>query len=139
MNFLLALPLAWLAAASALHTWKSSGLPIHVVQLLRALGWRKTDREFWEGTCGVDLLLWTRQDFSDWLAGVFADLRQPWTGLLAEGCDCPVCQSWHVCLWVAGLLWALHEVSGRQALLLWLTGPWPSLYLVRALDRPKNK
>lgn len=73
-----------LAAASLLLAWFHSGLPIHVIRLLRITGWNKDRNDFWDTLN------------SDWQTA----LNVYYPNLLSELLTCPVCLSFHISFWV---------------------------------------
>lgn len=74
-----------LAATSLLLAWFHSGLPFHVLGMLRHVAkWRKTDDEFWAALN------------NDWQV----TLNVYYPNLLSELLTCPVCLSFHASFWV---------------------------------------
>lgn len=105
-------------AAGLVLAWTQSNLPIHILEVLRFLGWHSRTADFWTG----DMSCWTRRDFQAWTALKL----HPW---LADLVNCPVCMSYHISFWVAsGLTAALACWHPARLLLLLIplgTLIWP--------------
>lgn len=72
------------AATSLLLAWFHSGLPIHVISVLKLFAFRRDDEDFWSTL------------HSDWQLA----LNIYYPNLLSELLTCPVCLSFHVSFWV---------------------------------------
>ena len=127
---LLLIPLVSLMAASWLFTWLHTRLPIHAFEILRALGWRRNQENFWTYE---DWQHWTREDWEMWLNSVFA-LQGRVYAVIAEGLSCRHCLSWHATFWMTLVIFALRGLSPHWFLLTWWASPWLVLYIVKLLE-----
>lgn len=120
-----------LTCSSIMMFWFNTNLPIHIVQVLYKLGYRKKDSEFWASETPVEL--WTRRDFSSWK---FRALPA-WLDELSE---CHGCLSFHIAFWVA-LLSALLTWKGYESFvffyLAWGGWPYISNYALNKLKQTK--
>ena len=91
--------LGCLAVASALMAWFGSGLPIHVLHVLRRLGYAR----------GSDMWLTLEEWTSTWddFSVAAAAYMSPFVGELLT---CPVCLSFHISFWLALVLWVFTSV-----------------------------
>ena len=83
---------------SWLMWWFNTSLAVHILEVLRFLGWRKKDEDFWAaevvaGFPKVDLSKWTRSEFDSWTYKM-----NPY---LSEMLACPGCLSFHAAFWVS--------------------------------------
>jgi hypothetical protein len=108
--------------------WFNTSLQIHILEVLRWMGWRKNDTQYWSaevvpGFPKVDLNKWTRKEFEDWVHSK--------NTYLAELVTCPGCFSFHVAFWVSLVLNLLclfkYDLSFERVLVFilgWFA--WPS-------------
>lgn len=87
-----------LSVSSWMMWWFTTSFPIHVLEVLRFLGFKKHDANYWiieavPGFPGTDLSRWTRVDFEDW-----SHKRNHY---MAELFTCPGCMSMHISFWVS--------------------------------------
>lgn len=113
---------------SWLMWWFNTNLPIHVLQIIRALGYRKNDKEFWsknesiegiDDTFTLDLNDFASEDFNGWM-----EARSP--GWLAELLSCPGCLSMHLSFWIA-IIAQLVTWQFNPILFLACWWAWPSM------------
>lgn len=107
-----------LCVSSMMMWWFNTNLPIHVVQILYHLGYRKNDKEFWESD--TPIAFWTKLDLDSWkMRNIPA-----W---LDELTSCPGCLSMHLSFWFAlfitCLTWHGYE-SFVVFILAWLGWPY---------------
>lgn len=106
--------IGFLCSSSILMWWFRTGLPIHVFQFIKKLGYKKKDDEFWASDTPIDL--WTRADFEE-----FAAFK---LGLLGELLLCPGCLSAHISLAVGAVTaWAFQ--CWWLLPVFWLSWPYP--------------
>lgn len=98
-----------LAATSLLLAWFHSGLPIHVISILRVFGFRRSDDDFWATL------------HSDWQLA----LNAYYPNLLSELLTCPVCLSFHVSFWIGVVSLILAPLPWFYPLVTALS--WPIL------------
>ena len=103
---------------SMMMWWFNTNLPIHIVQVLKKLGLKKDDKEFWESDTPIHL--WTQMDFSQWK-------MRSIPAWLDELTSCPGCFSMHLSFWTAAfftvLTWKGYD-SFVLFLLAWLGWPY---------------
>jgi len=117
----------WLAGLtitySILMWWFSTALPVHLLELLRFIGMKRKDVNFWSvpmpGGIRNDLAYFTRTDFMEWM-----QIHLP--PKIKELLSCPGCLSAHVSFWAATALQLfLPQPSLPFFLACWLG--WPGL------------
>ena len=93
-----------LATGSILMWWFRTLLPVHLLEALRFLGWKKRDDKFWSTTMQagsmtleVPLQDFTTVDFNSWIGSKCGPK-------VAELLGCPGCLSFHVAFWLAVFL-----------------------------------
>lgn len=106
-----------LCVSSMMMWWFNTNLPIHVVQILKWIGFKKNDKEFWESDTPINL--WTQLDYNNWKMRVLP-------GWLDELSSCPGCLSMHLSFWTALSMTALTW-QGYQSFILFLLAwfGWP--------------
>ena len=109
-----------LCVSSMMMWWFTTNLPIHIVQILKWLGFKKENKEFWESDTPIHL--WTQMDFMHWK-------MRSLPAWLDELTSCPGCLSMHLSFWTAlfvnVLTWHGYE-SLILFLLAWLGWPYIS-------------
>ena len=120
-----------LVCSSIMMYWFNTNLPVHIVQILHAAGYRRNDPEFWQSDTPIEL--WTRGDLNNWK---FRTLPA-WLDELTE---CHGCFSFHVAFWVSSSC-TLLTWHGHDSLVLFVLacGGWPyiSNYALNKLNQPK--
>lgn len=106
--------LGCLAVSSALMAWFGSGLPIHVLYMLKRVGYAKGS-DMWN-TLGEWTSTW--DDFS-----VAAAAYMP--PFIGELITCPVCLSFHISFWLALAIWVFAPVP--FVFVIAATCTWPIL------------
>lgn len=106
-----------LTCCSIMMYWFRTNLPVHIVQIINKLGYKKNDPLFWASDTPIEL--WTRVDYNDWK---FKSLPS-WLDELSE---CPGCLSFHVAFWVS-LVCMLLTWQGYASFVLFVLacGGWP--------------
>jgi len=106
-----------ICVSSMMMWWFNTNLPIHIVQVLKKLGFRKSDKEFWASDTPIHL--WTQMDFSHWK-------MRSIPAWLDELTSCPGCLSMHLSFWTASLFTALTW-KGYDSFVLFLLAwlGWP--------------
>lgn len=111
------------AAASIMMWWFNTALGVHLLELVRWLGFKKKNAHFWsvpvDNDLRNDLSDFTKSDFDDWL---FDKLNPK----LAELLTCPGCLSAHVSFWVAALIQVLLPTYSLELFLASCLS-WPVL------------
>lgn len=108
---------------SILMWWFNTSLPVHILEILRMLGYRRKNTEFWsvpvvEGVRN-DLADFTKQDLQAWM-------QDHLPAKLAELLSCPGCFSAHASFWVAaGMQLFLPAYSIPFFLACWFG--WPCI------------
>lgn len=121
-----------LCVCSMMLWWFTTNLPIHVVQIIKLLGYRKDDKSFWESDTPIEL--WTQMDLQDWKIRNLPS----W---LDELSSCPGCLSMHLSLWTSVLFNLVNVYNCRSFsffLLAWLGWPYISnlaLYTLKKLQK----
>ena len=103
--------------SSMMMWWFTTNLPIHVVQILKWLGFKKENKEFWESDTPIHL--WTQMDFTHWK-------MRSLPAWLDELTSCPGCLSMHLSFWTA-LFVTVLTWHGYESLILFLLAwlGWP--------------
>ena len=90
-----------LSVVSVLMWWFNTGLPTHLFEVLRFLGWKRKKAGFWTHTMtlvgkerAIDLKDFSPRDFDEWAS----ERIHP---KIIELMNCPGCFSFHVSFWVA--------------------------------------
>lgn len=106
-----------LCVSSMMMWWFTTNLPIHVVQILKWLGFKKENKEFWESDTPIHL--WTQMDFTHWK-------MRSLPAWLDELTSCPGCLSMHLSFWTA-LFVNILTWHGYESLILFLLAclGWP--------------
>lgn len=98
--------------------WFTTNLPIHIVQILKWLGLKKGDADFWASDTPIEF--WTQMDFTQWK-------MRSLPAWLDELSSCPGCFSMHLSFWTSLVLsiltWHGYE-SFILFLLAWLGWPY---------------
>lgn len=127
--------------SSCLMWWFNTSLPIHMLGVLRFLGWKTDDSQFWSTEIDpdlprVDLSRWTRVDFDEWV--------NDRSHVLGELLTCPGCLSFHIAFWVSFVMSSsLVLIDGYHPIRLcgfiagWLA--WPSIgnYVLKLIKTSK--
>ena len=125
------------ATASWMMWWFTTSQPVHVLEVLRYLGWRAKDKEFWSAEVmpqfpKIDLSKWTRPEFDEWM-----HQRNTY---LAELLTCPGCFSFHIALWLSLFVNTIMcFVDGftiwrlLMFILCWQSWPYLSNFLLKKL------
>lgn len=90
-----------LAVASLLMAWFHTELMVHLIHILRRLGWRK-NTDFWDQIPEFET---TKEDLDNYLA-IFG--KYP---LINDLFSCPICLSFHISLWTAVAMYFLCDTS----------------------------
>jgi hypothetical protein len=115
----------WLAGLtitySILMWWFSTALPVHLLELLRFMGIKRKNADFWSvplpGGLRNDLAYFTRKDVEEWM-------QSHLPSKIKELLSCPGCMSAHVSFWTAAALQLfLPQYSLPFFLACWLG--WP--------------
>ena len=110
-----------LVSASVMMWWFNTAIGVHILEIARAIGFRKKDTHFWSVPVDVglrnDLSDFTKSDFEDW---VFDKLNSK----IAELLTCPGCLSMHISLWVALISQAITQTFSLELFLASWFG-WP--------------
>lgn len=121
-----------ICVSSMMMWWFTTNLPIHVVQILKCLGFKTDDKKFWESDTPIHL--WTQFDFNEWK-------MKNIPGWLDELTSCPGCLSMHLSFWTA-LLFSILTWTGYDSLILFLLAwlGWPyianfNLALLKKLNK----
>ena len=119
-----------LIVSSIMMWWFNTNLPIHVVQLLHMLGYKKDDESFWYSETPIEF--WTKTDLDAWKIRVLP----AW---LDELSACPGCLSMHISFWVSIFI-TLITWQGYTSVVFFFTawGGWPYLGNL-ALNKLNNK
>lgn len=106
-----------LTVSSMLMCWFNTNLPIHIVHVLKILGWRKHDTKIWESDTPIEF--WTKVDLTSWKQRVLP----AWLDELTE---CPGCLSVHFSFWFALFISAITWRGAESFVLFVLAcGGWP--------------
>lgn len=115
-----------LAVSSFLMAWFDTDIMVHLLHLLRKLGWRKSDPEWWHPIPEHET---TKDDLDMYLAGYG---KYP---LLDKLLSCPVCFSFHLSFWVSLVMYLLHIVPVEVALAQTLSYPVLSNAILRLMHK----
>lgn len=130
MNDIVLFVVGALSASSVMMWWFDTSLRIHILEIIRWLGYKKHDTNYWcvKQDIGIDepfkndLADWTPSDFDIWIS-------EHLPSKLAELISCPGCFSLHVSYCVAALAqlitWQFNPILFVCCVFAW---PW----LIRA-------
>ena len=113
-----------LVVGSIMMWWFNTNLPIHVVQILKLVGFNKNKPEFYQSETPIEY--WTKVDFDNW-----KQVNIP--AWLDELTACPGCLSMHISFWTALFFTLLAKENILFFFLAW--GGWPYIgnYLLAKL------
>lgn len=106
-----------LVVSSIMMWWFNTNLPIHVVYIIKKLGYKSYDKHFWKSDTPIEL--WTKVDLNEWK-------QRHLPAWLDELSECPGCLSMHISFWTA-LFFTILTWHGFESLVLFLLawGGWP--------------
>jgi hypothetical protein len=120
--------LTGLGIACTLHRWWfHTALPVYTTKLLRVLGWRWREVNFWPDD--HDYKFWYRETWQEWF-----DKARTIPLLWRNGLSCPSCLSLHVSWLAFLLLWALTDRTPHDLMYLPACAlSWPAGVMLTAM------
>ncbi len=117
--------------SSIMMWWFHTNLPIHLVQIIKKLGYKKQDEMFWSSPTPISL--WTKVDLDTWKMNNLP----AW---LDELLACPGCLSMHISFWCACFITSISKNVDNPLLFFFLAwGGWPFLSNIFLLVLKKLK
>lgn len=115
-----------LMVSSIMMWWFNTNLPIHVIQILKLIGFNKNKPEFYQSETPVEF--WTKVDLDEWKM----KHMPPW---LDELLSCPGCLSMHISFWTSVFVTVLSKNNALFFFLAWGGWPYISNYLLAKLQK----
>lgn len=119
IEYIIAYLIGTLGTSSIMMWWFKTNIHIHILQLLKWIGFKRKNETFWHSETPIEF--WTQEDLDMWKL-------ENYPAWLDELTSCKGCFSFHIAFWSA-LITTVFVWSGPASLIFTLSSivSWPYL------------